>query len=182
MKVYCAENFGGLLRRSLRVSTFGVAGWGFLMGWNIIIFPIHQNNGIWTPTSWNLLTNMFLKSDYTDNKGWQPFDVFTRWILYFNKYLIWREQRRKGLLSVFLKTSLNTKLTYSRLEFPRGKDPKWVWREGQEYVLINYNSSDTGGWCYLNSPFYFLGIDSNNSQKPSQTLPAKCSTVVIRTS
>lgn len=67
MNIYCAENFRGLLRRGLRVSTFGVAGWDFLMGWNIIIFPIHQNNGL--PLAETSLINMFLKSDYTDNKG-----------------------------------------------------------------------------------------------------------------
>ena len=36
--------------------------------------------------------------------------------------------------------------------------------------------------CYFNSPFYFLSINPNNSQKPSYKLTAGCSPVVIKTS
>lgn len=36
--------------------------------------------------------------------------------------------------------------------------------------------------CYFNSPFYFLSINPNNSQKPSYKLTAGCSPVVIKAS
>lgn len=79
------------------------------------------------------------------------FDGFTRWTLYFNKYLIWRKQQRDtGLSFVFQKTLLNTKLTWFKSWISHREKSKVSVGRGQEHIFRNHNSSDTGGCCYFN--------------------------------